>query len=97
MPDFMVYIIIAAVGVNVARFLQKKGLTKVAAGVSVAVLLFSGWMAGQHLFMALLARSWIAALIGTAFCWPVYENWRFLRGLGLWQGVIDRLKRLVGR
>lgn len=97
MPDFLFYIIVAAVGVNVARFLHKKGLTKVAAVLSVAVMLLSGWMAVQYLFMAIAVRSLIAAVIGAAFCWPAYENWRFLRGLGLWKGIVDRIRRQVGR
>ena len=97
MPDFMIYIIVAVAGHHVARWMHKKGWVKAAVGLSLATLLLSGWVALQYLFMALSDRSLIAAVIGLAFCWPVYENVVFLRGLGLWRRLVERLKRFVGR
>ncbi len=97
MPDFLVYIFIAIAGVNVAKFLHRRKLTRAAVGLSAAALVLSGWMAAQHLIMAVSIRSLVAAVIGAAFCWPAYESWSFLRSLGAWQWSIERLKGLTGR
>jgi len=97
MSDFTIYIIAVIAASYVARWLLKRGKVKIGVAVSLVAMAVSGWMGLQYLFMGIFFQSWMAAVIGLAFCWPAYDNGKLLHVIGFWKVVKERLKRLIGR